>query len=136
MEKHRPFTPMPAFAITSAFGSEKEPGAAKRFDYDANRPGRVMVDGIDTDIRDLTEAERVLAGEQLLKRVSLESGVPVSELRQHMNEVAEETRKKIAEGTINPPVRQMVTLASGAVRPFLANQGMNRKARRAARRRA
>ncbi len=98
-------------------------GPGKQYVYDADRPTRILVDEVDTAIADLTDAEKVTAGEQLLKRVSVETGTPVSDLRQHMNEVAKQAPRQVLTG-------------HGTVGSFRPMPGKNRKQRRAERSKA
>ncbi len=69
-------------------------GVGKHYVYDGSRPGRILVDGADTAIVDLTDAEKVTAGEQLLKRVSLETGKPVADLRKELTMVSNNSAPK------------------------------------------
>lgn len=106
-------------------------GIGKQYVYDAERPTRIMVDGVDTDIAMLTDSERVTAGEQLLKRLSDQHGVPVSDLRKHMATVAEEARGVAGRAQKPAPIIQAVKTVHGTQQQFLATQGLNRKQRRA-----
>lgn len=120
-----------------AFGADI---IGKRYEYEG-KPGRIKVDGVEVAIETLTEAERIDAGEQILKRVSLATNTPVSELRKHLDELAAKvaphapakgpTMKNLAK-----PVLRMVK-TSGGLRPMLVHEtAANRKDRRIARAKA
>lgn len=99
----------------------------KRYVYEG-KPGKILVDGVERDVTDLNDSERVAAGEQMLRDLSDSSGTPVKDLRKELAELAVK-----ASGKAKPPARlQLVKTAHGTERPMLVNHGQNRKQRRTA----
>lgn len=76
------------------------------------KPGRIRKNGVEVEVASLTDAEKVTAGEQFLKRYSQETGVAVSELRRDVAAIALETThqamlKGSAGGRIVPAQKQV-----------------------------
>lgn len=112
----------------------------KRYEYEGV-VGRIKVDGVEVAVETLTEAERIVAGEQILKRVSLATNTPVSELRRQLDELAAKTvlpepaNGPTMKDLIRPVLRMVKT--SGGLRPMLVREdASNRKDRRIARAKA
>ena len=100
--------------------------------YEYSGGGVVKKNGVEVRIQDLSEAERVTIGEEILRQTSERTGTPVSELRKIVSGIASGTTlSKSGDGLAvekkGPAFARMVT-AEG--KPALVHQGQNRKARR------
>lgn len=123
--------PVAPIATASAMNDNEPDVIGPKYVYEGN-PGKIRVDGVERDVGDLSDAEKVTAGEQFLKHYALVSGTSVAEVRKQLSEIAAKATQEAMLNTVGKvnvkPARKLVSMGGG--KQMVVNQAGNRKERR------